>query len=174
MAYIFRSDEVYKKTPKDLHDRDEIIAVRGLYISGQARPPYYADPSLNLTGFTSTPATINSLITTESHTADSVVNILAFDVVPEFTVENFSIAEADTTDTVINIINIDLDNTLPDIEFYSSTNATTSDAVVNILNIDVSDTSDITPLPIANSKQNPEPILVMSGITSNSASISTL
>ena len=174
MAYIFRSDEVYKKPPKDLHDRNEIIPVRGLYISGQYRPPYYAEPALHLTGFTSSSATVNSLITTESKTTDSVVNILTVDVVPEFTVENFSSAESSTKDSVINIINIDVDNSLPDLEFYTTTQQSTTDAVVNILNVDASFNPDVTVSARVHNKQNPEPILLMTGITSNSASISTL
>ena len=174
MANIFRSDEVYKKPPKDLHNKDEIIPVRGLYITGQYRPPYYADPVINITAFTSNNASIFPLTTAESGTTDSAVNILNIDVVPVFDVENYSVASSETADATVNILNIDVDNSLPDIEFYHTASESTTDAVVNILNIDATFTHDITSLTSVTYKQNPEPILVMTGMTSNRASVDNI
>ena len=45
MANVFRSKEVYKHLKYDLHDRNEIVAVQGVYVSGEYRPPYYLQQS---------------------------------------------------------------------------------------------------------------------------------
>lgn len=174
MANIFRSDEVYKKPPKDLHNKDEIIPVRGLYITGQYRPPYYANPIINISAFTSNNADIIPLTTAASETTDAAINILNIDVVPEFDVEHYSVAYSETADAVVNILNIDLNNSLPDIEFYSTASGSTVDTAINILNIDAVFNPDVTQMNRATYNQNPEPILVMTGITSNRASVSNV
>lgn len=46
MANTFRSKEVYKKLRKEVHNRNTMVAVEGVYVSGQYRPPYYANPML--------------------------------------------------------------------------------------------------------------------------------
>ena len=47
MAEVFKSQEVYKHVNYDLHDRNEMIAVRGVYVTGEYRPPYYNEPIPN-------------------------------------------------------------------------------------------------------------------------------
>lgn len=46
MANVFRSKEVYKHLKYDLHNRNEMVAVQGVYISGEYRPPYYNEPGI--------------------------------------------------------------------------------------------------------------------------------
>ena len=48
MADVFKSQEVYKHVNYNLHDRNEMIAVRGVYVTGEYRPPYYNEPTLML------------------------------------------------------------------------------------------------------------------------------
>ena len=48
MADVFKSQEVYKHVNYNLHDRNEMIAVRGVYVTGEYRPPYYNEPILAL------------------------------------------------------------------------------------------------------------------------------
>lgn len=58
MANTFRSKEVYKKIPKEVHDRNTMVAVYGVYVSGQYRPPYYANNGITISGMSCTKATI--------------------------------------------------------------------------------------------------------------------
>lgn len=62
MANIFRANEVYKKPSKFLHDKNEMIPVRGVYVTGEYRPPYYSDSGLTLTSISSTSPTIVNFI----------------------------------------------------------------------------------------------------------------
>ena len=48
MANIFRSKEVYKHLKYDLHNRNEMVAVQGVYITGEYRPPYYNEPCVHI------------------------------------------------------------------------------------------------------------------------------
>ena len=48
MASVFRSKEVYKHLKYDLHNRNEMVAVQGVYISGEYRPPYYNEPGIHI------------------------------------------------------------------------------------------------------------------------------
>ena len=53
MGSVFKSKEVYKKLKYDLHNRNEMVAVRGVYISGEYRPPYYNDTGIHIYQLTS-------------------------------------------------------------------------------------------------------------------------
>ena len=48
MANTFRSKEVYKKLRKEVHNRHTMVAVEGVYVSGEYRPPYYANMGVNI------------------------------------------------------------------------------------------------------------------------------
>lgn len=58
MADVFKSQEVYKHVNYNLHDRNEMIAVRGVYVTGEYRPPYYNEPILALSYLTGINATV--------------------------------------------------------------------------------------------------------------------
>ena len=49
MANTFRSKEVYKKLRKEVHNRHTMVAVEGVYVSGEYRPPYYANMGVTIT-----------------------------------------------------------------------------------------------------------------------------
>ena len=67
MGSVFRSKEVYKKLKYDLHGRNEIVAVRGVYVSGEYRPPYYNDPILRIYEMSSQHATVVDFKTEEKN-----------------------------------------------------------------------------------------------------------
>lgn len=53
MGIIFKSKEVYKHLEKKPNEQHKMVPVQGLYVSGEWRPPYYNDPALVITQFTS-------------------------------------------------------------------------------------------------------------------------
>lgn len=53
MGIIFKSKEVYKHLDKKPNEQHKMVPVQGLYVSGEFRPPYYNDPALVITQFTS-------------------------------------------------------------------------------------------------------------------------
>lgn len=174
MATLFRSDEVYKKISKNVHNREEIIPVRGMYVSGQHSSPYYAEPALAFTGITSQPAEIYSLTSSAQSTTDHVLNIINIDMDGEVTTEFFTKASDESFDTVLNIINIDFDGDFNEIEFFQKTTSDTFDTALNVLTVDMVGDPVIESLPIETRNEWPEPILTLSGITSDSASIISL
>ena len=92
MANVFRSKEVYKHLNYNLHDRNEIVPVQGVYISGEYRPPYYNDPVLMIYEMSSQPPKVDDFQdVNRSSDEDSVVKILDFSVnflQPSFTYYN--------------------------------------------------------------------------------------
>lgn len=54
MSNIFRSKEVYKHPNYNVHDKNEMIPVRGVYVSGEYRPPFYNEPILRIDQISST------------------------------------------------------------------------------------------------------------------------
>ena len=67
MGSVFRSKEVYKKLKHDLHGKNEIVAVRGVYVSGEYRPPYYNEPILRIYEISSQHATVVDFKTEEKN-----------------------------------------------------------------------------------------------------------
>lgn len=173
MANIFRSDEVYKKPPKTLHNRDEIIPVRGVYVSGHNRPPYYNEPIISITGIASNPVNIYSMISTVVDNVDPVVNVINFDIDPTVDIAFYTLASSEAHDAGLNVINFDMDPTLT-VDFFTKRGDETTDAVINIINLDMNPIIDITPSPIERNKQPPEPAILLTGIDSNSVTIITM
>ena len=55
---VFRTNEVYKHIPYNVHNRNEVVAVRGVYVTGDFRPPYYNEPCIHIGEISSIPATV--------------------------------------------------------------------------------------------------------------------
>jgi hypothetical protein len=49
VANVFKAREAYKKVHGTIDPNKPIIAVRGLYVAGMWRPPYWIDTTLNMT-----------------------------------------------------------------------------------------------------------------------------
>lgn len=56
MAKLHKSKEVYKYT--DTANGNKLVPVRGLYVSGTHREPWYIDHAITVTGFTSNDTTV--------------------------------------------------------------------------------------------------------------------
>lgn len=71
MADIFRSKEVYKHAPKEEGGQERIIPVKGVYVTGEYRPPYYAENGIQITMFDSGRATVVDYTSTYLDTTTS-------------------------------------------------------------------------------------------------------
>ena len=60
MANIFQSTEIYKRLPNVQPSQNPLRAVRGMYVSGTHRAPYYIDAGCLITAVETTPATVAS------------------------------------------------------------------------------------------------------------------
>jgi hypothetical protein len=48
MANVFRSKEVYKNFRYDIDKTKKVVAVQGVYVASEYRPPYYNEPGIHI------------------------------------------------------------------------------------------------------------------------------
>lgn len=151
MANIFNSKEIYMHIPRDVHGKETIVPISGLYVVGEYRRPFYIDGHLHISGITSTKTTIKNYTQRDVDMTASAFNILPIEVdtLTSILIDYYTKSEASApADPVFNILPIDVDtNTAIDIEFYTTNTVDAySDGTFNILplEIDVSKAIDIT------------------------------
>ncbi len=176
MADVFKSQEVYKHVNYDLHDRNEMIAVRGVYVTGEYRPPYYNNPILALTYIRGVDCTVANFKTEYADVINGeTVGMYKIDTIPiEYAIHRYSTESVNlsSTDTVgMYKINIE------DIDYYIDRygkeyiNVSSTDTVgmyqINISNADFS----IIKCPSLHKNSTPEYGLGLSFIRTDSAII---
>lgn len=176
MANVFRSKEVYKHLKYDLHDRNTIVPVQGVYVSGEYRPPYYNNPVLMIYEMSSQPAKIDDFQdVSRSSDEDTVVKILDFSAdFKTVNITNYTAASESTgEDTVVKILDFSADFLQPSFDFYKTISESSGeDTVVKVL--DLSTTFIQPSFTYYNQKQTnmtPEPILRLSTLTSDKATV---
>ena len=76
MANIFRSKDIYKRAPKIPSSEDPLRIVKGLYVVGDYKPPYYIGPCLHITDIKTNKATVVDYTTKSMSYEDHVVNLI--------------------------------------------------------------------------------------------------
>lgn len=176
MGNVFKSDEVYKHLKYDLHDRNEIVPVRGVYITGVYSPPYYNEPIIRIDSITSTPATLADLTETDrTNGNDPSMKILDFSLtLNELSLTNYTVADLNPgSDTFMKIVDFSLTPATPPLTFYESTNRSSgSDTFMKILDFSCSYNGITSTIhSIEHGHSTPEPILRLTGISSGPATI---
>ena len=78
MANIFNSKEVYKRIPKVSSKDNPLRKVRGIYVTGDYRPPYYIDSSLHIAEInTNKPTIVDFTQVTKPTYDDSTSSLLS-------------------------------------------------------------------------------------------------
>lgn len=123
MAEVFKSQEVYKHVNYDLHDRNEMIAVRGVYVASEYRPPYYNEPVLGLRYIQNIPAKIDDFQDVSTTNGEDPMYkmldflITDFPITPTFyTVDSKSAGE----DSMYKMLDLLLTSIQPTCEFYET------------------------------------------------------
>ena len=122
MANVFRSKEVYKHLKYELHDRNEIVPVQGVYVSGEYRPPYYNNPVLMIYEMSSQPAKIVDFQDiNRSSDEDTVVKVLDFSVdFQPVSITNYTTASESTgEDTVVKVLDFSTTFLQPSFTHYN-------------------------------------------------------
>ena len=122
MANIFKSKEVYKHLATGTHEKESIVAVKGVYVTGEYRPPYYIDAGLHISGITTQSAVVKNY-TTASVTLpnDHILNILPIEIDTDIVPDVLSYTRAETTlpnDHILNILPIGVDETIDPVIIY--------------------------------------------------------
>ena len=173
MANVFRSKEVYKHLKYDLHDRNEIVAVQGVYVSGEYRPPYYNNPTIRIYTIDAQPANIADFQVDESDASDMpTVGLYALDVTNTvWNIERYSqeYIDIEASETV-GLYGINVTDTVWDIDRYERDYIDTKTDTVGVYGLFVTDTTLQYERYSTEIKNNtPEPMLRISILTSDAA-----
>jgi hypothetical protein len=130
MAEVFKSQEVYKHVNYDLHDRNEMIAVRGVYVTGEYRPPYYNEPILGISYIRGVKPTIDNFETEETETTDpQTTGMYNFSVsVSAYNLERYSSESVDATNAqTTGMYNFGISSSVYNIDRYEKDYTDTTD-----------------------------------------------
>jgi hypothetical protein len=175
MANVFRSKEVYKHLKYDLHYRNEIVPVQGVYVSGEYRPPYYNNPTIKIYTIDSSPAIVADFRVDESNASDMpTVGMYALDTtdtvwdIKRYSQENIDVKTSET----VGMYEINITDTILDINRYGRDYIDTKTDTVGTYGLFVTNTTLEYEKYSTEIKNNtPEPILRLSTLTSDRAAV---
>ena len=87
MANIFRSKDIYKRAPKIPSSEDPLRIVKGLYVVGDYKPPYYIGPCLHITDIKTNKATVVDY-TTKNMSYEDLINFCKNKYAVNYNLEN--------------------------------------------------------------------------------------
>jgi predicted choloylglycine hydrolase len=177
MANVFRSKEVYKHLKHDLHDRNEIVAVQGVYVSGEYRPPYYNNPTIRIYEISSNPAKVDDFReAVRSSDEDACVKVIDFGaqiLIP--TITNYTTASAEAgEDGCVKVIDFGVQPLSPTLDWYTSDSVSAGeDGCVKVIDFGVSIISIPQPTVYTTNRgeSTPEPTLRLTSFTSELATV---
>lgn len=186
MANIFRSKEVYKKlSTKVVNDETnstlykpfndgKIVAVRGMYVTGEYRPPYYNTPGIHITDIRST---IPKIVDYTQKSVDNVKPDYALnihDIYPEndLKIESYTRASSDIKgDYALNIHDIYPQDELSILWYTSVKQDIVGDYALNIYDIYPQDELTIQHREYVVYPTAPEPCIRITNMTTVKATI---
>lgn len=174
MANVFRSKEVFKKIPKDDDEDHKIIPVRGVYVTGEYTPPYYTEFGITLKSIDSTYPDINDFTTESEEASDSVIGLLDFDSpFCSFECIRFKTESVDASPTnTIGLLNFDCNINSFQVYRFETDKVDTPDSTVGLLNFECPIGIQFTRQTSSHKSNTPMPILRLTNLTSEPATIS--
>lgn len=175
MANVFRSKEVYKHLKYNLHDRNEIVPVQGVYVSGEYRPPYYNNPTIRIYAIESEDCLVENFYTdsVDIHISETtgIYNFGLDD--PVFTIQRYSAQYLDTDiQKTCGIYGIDFADPTFTITRYGREYQDFTDNTAGIYGISLqTPTTTFERYSQQTNGSTPEPILRLSTLTSDKATV---
>ena len=122
MANVNKAQEVYKSTPGKISQSRPFVPVRGLYVAGVWRPPYWIDQVLNITRVgQSQPATIVNFTEKDENARIGVAKMIAFDTsISRMRVDRYSMITENPRVSVAKMIQFKADLSNMEVTRYSS------------------------------------------------------
>jgi hypothetical protein len=129
MANISKAKEIYKSTPGKINPNKPFVPIRGLYVAGLYRPPYWIDSVLNVVKLATTSAADVAYYTeADAETHASTMSMIQFDVdLSYMDVTRYSTASGDihTKNACMNMIQFDVDmSDLQVVRYYTDESST--------------------------------------------------
>ena len=176
MANVFRSKEVYKHLKNNPHDRNEIVPVQGVYVSGEYRPPYYNNPTIKIYTIESQPAeVVDFQDVNESTGDDAIVKVLEFSAdFKTLNITNYTISSKSTgDDAIVKVLDFSATFLQPSFDFYKTIfESTGDDAIVKVLEFSATFLQpSFTYYNQQQTNMTPEPMLRLSSLSSEKATI---
>lgn len=107
LANIFKSEEVYKRIPRIDPALNPLRAVRGVYVSGPWKPPYYITPAILISNIESTPATVVDFTELETDAGpDYLLNVLELSATVSTVVEYTKVEVKSSPDYLLNVLEL--------------------------------------------------------------------
>ena len=120
---ISNAKEIYHKLPRDTSGNSSLVPVRGVYVTGEYKPPIYTDPSLNLLSITTNKSTVEDWVERYVTTTDIKTTHHLYDVSVDstFRIDNYTTANMtpQTDHTTHHLYDIYMDPTF-NIESYTT------------------------------------------------------
>lgn len=138
MANIFNSKEVYKRIPKVSSKDNPLRKVRGMYVTGDYRPPYYIDSSLHIMEMnTNKPTIVDFTQVTKSTYDDSTSSLLALDCNWNLKFNRYTRATSSVTDdSTSSLLSLDCSELtltkIPRPKIYVDVDAGSVSSLINI------------------------------------------
>ena len=176
MGQIFKSKEIYKHLKYTLHDRHEMVPVQGVYISGEYRPPYYNNPIVRITQIDSQNARADSFKTENKKVSSAkAAGLYQVDIsstsisLVRYSVESTTVSSA----SAAGLYNVGIGATTFGLQRYGRDyESPTPTSAAGMYNINLTDsTFNVTPYLSVQDGSTPEPILRLSSLVSELATI---
>lgn len=175
MANIFKSKEVYRHLKYSVYDKNVIVPVQGIYVSGQYSPPYYNDPLIMINEISSEPATVADFKDVSVDTSDVMVKIVDISLrVNPITIVNYSNASVDSgIDLMTKIVDISVSFNQPSITFLQTVQQDIlENDMVKLVDLSVRYSQpSIIQYSSKSKNMTPEPMLRVTTLTSTSATV---
>lgn len=189
MSNIFRSKEVFKKlstvTKNDetnskyyqpFEDGKSIVKVRGVYVTGEYRPPFYIDSGLTINSIESNQVNIVNYTKEDIELEpDGVLNITDINSHDDLVITPYTVSELELKpDGVLNIIDVSSPDEL-NVFWYSHIEVNTDPSgVLNITDINSYNDLAIAFYDEENHETAPEPCLRITSISTNTALVENI
>ena len=120
MANIFKTNEVYKHLKHGFKPEESVVAVRGMYVSGEYRPPYYNEGAIRILDYQTTPAKAVSFKNVSRRDEDTGVKVIDFNAeffhptITNYTTRSVSAGE----DTGVKVLEMNAGFFIPTYTYY--------------------------------------------------------
>ena len=170
MSDFHKSKEVYRYTPTA--NGDKLVPVRGLYVSGLHKEPWYIDHAVTVTAFTSNDGTVVHYTSASTSFYDD--SALAFTglSVGGISIVNYYQDKASVYDgSALAFTGLSIE--LPSMMSYSTLKTSVyDDSALSFTGLTVSNSLSITQKRKLQQPQNPQPVITLSQFTSTAGTIS--
>lgn len=139
MGNLFFSKTIYKKLPNIPDDKNPLREVRGLYVSGEYREPFYIDHYLSIKDINiSKPVVTNFYETTKSLTPESVLSVSSLDANEYVTIVRLTTKDIQQTpESTLSVSSLSAEP-LTIVRYTSKSETNTPESVLSVSSLDSS------------------------------------